>query len=77
VLVLQLLANGPKSVRTIASDGFGISESSARSTLERLGRRGLVDRKYSYRELEYHLTSEGAEVEQTLSGLDEDEEDVA
>lgn len=76
VLVLQLLALSDKSVRTLASDGFGLSESSVRGALERLGRRGLVDRKFSHDVLEYHLTRQGAEVEQTLSGLD-DEEDVA
>lgn len=73
VLVLQLLANGPKKVRDIGRDGFGISDSSARSTLNRLGLRGLVDRKYSYGQMEYFLTAEGVEVEKRVTGIEDDE----
>lgn len=73
ITILQLLANGPKKVRDIERDGFGISAATARSTLTRLGMRGLVDRKFSYRELEYFLTDEGAEVEKHLTGIEDDE----
>jgi ATP-dependent DNA ligase/DNA-binding MarR family transcriptional regulator len=74
IRVLSLLALGEKSVRALSME-VGLSESGARSTLERLGRRGLVDRKFSHDVLEYYLTRQGAEVEQKLAGLDE--EDVA
>lgn len=65
VRVLSLLALGPKTVRALSIE-VGLSESGARSTLERLGRRGLVDRQFSYNVLEYHLTKQGEEVEHTL-----------
>lgn len=73
VTVLRLLAMDAKSVRTLAYDGFGLSESSARSALDRLGRRGLVDRRFNRDDLVYFLTSDGAEVERSLLALDDDE----
>jgi ATP-dependent DNA ligase/DNA-binding HxlR family transcriptional regulator len=71
-VILQLLANGPKTVRNIEDDGFGISAATARSTLSRLGMRGLVDRKYRYGEHEYFLTGEGVEVEKVVTGIEDE-----
>jgi hypothetical protein len=65
--VMHLLALGPKTVRDLTREG--LSDSNARSTLQRLGLRGLVDRKFKYNELEYFLTKTGEEVEQLI--LDE------
>lgn len=62
--VLHLLALRPMSVRNLEMEGM--SASNARSTLKRLGLRGLVDRKFEYNILVYHLTEQGAEVEQSL-----------
>lgn len=73
-IVLHRLALDAKSVRTLAYDGFGLTESSARSALDRLGRRSLVDRKFSYDTLVYFLTSEGAEVEAALDPLDDEDD---
>jgi ATP-dependent DNA ligase/DNA-binding MarR family transcriptional regulator len=76
VLVLRLLYMDSKSVRTLSYDGFGLTESSARAALQRLGMRGLVDREHrqSTRETVYFLTAEGAEVERALTGIDDDED---
>lgn len=71
-LVLQLLACDDKSVRTLVSDGFGLSESSVRGALRSLGLRGLVDRSFSYDVLVYHLTRKGSEVADALGEVDED-----
>lgn len=58
-LVLDLLAISPRSVATIVYDGFGIPESSARSALDSLARRGYVERSFHHNEMQYHLTPAG------------------
>lgn len=73
VLVLRLLGEDAKSVRTLSNDGFGLSAGAVRGALDRLGRRGLVDRRFSYDELVYLLTKEGAEVEKALNEDEGDE----
>lgn len=43
ILVLHLLADGPKTVRTLGYDWPGLTDSAARSAVNRLGDRSLVD----------------------------------
>lgn len=75
-LVLSLLAGHSKSIRTLAADWPGLTESSVRSSLTRLARRALVDVAGfdDYERRTYCLTSRGAEVEASLNlDLDGDE----
>lgn len=76
-LVLQLLASSQrnrKSVRTLAFDWPGLSESQVRGALTRLESRGLVKRVgYHAGSYFYGLTEKGRELEAQLTGLGEDE----
>lgn len=76
-LVLHLLALQPKSIRTLAYDWPGLTESAARSAVERLGLRGLVDVTGRHGEAGrvFTLTAKGAAVERDLIDLDEDDLD--
>lgn len=79
VLVLQLLANGAKTCRTLGYDWPSLTEESARSTVDRLGGRGLVDAvrfEPGSGAREFGLTELGEGVERAVSQLDPlDEED--
>lgn len=70
-LVLQLLASGdgPKSARHLEYDWPGLTESAARSALDRLGMRGLVDMAgWDRRDgRTYCLTERGSQVERELN----------
>lgn len=69
VLVLRLLASGPKSVRTLSYDWPDLTESAARSAVNRLGDRGLVDMAGWDRNdgRTFCLTARGREVEAALN----------
>jgi predicted ArsR family transcriptional regulator len=75
-LVLHLLADNSKSVRTLAYDWPGLTENSVRSALERLGMRGLVDLadRHGERGRVYRLTAKGVEVENALIEPDGEED---
>lgn len=75
MLVLRLLAGGAKSAQTLGHDWPGLTASSARSAVMRLGMRGLVDMAgwNDYNQRTYRLTEKGAEVERSLN-RDKDEE---
>lgn len=71
VLVLQLLAGGAKSVRELAYHWPSLTESSARSALERLGDKRLVDVagfESGTTRRQFCLTARGADVERRLLG---------
>jgi DNA-binding PadR family transcriptional regulator len=81
-LVLRLLASGDsaRSVRQLANDWPGLTESAVFGALGRLARRGLVDVAGwdDYERRTYRLTEKGIKVERELTGLDaEDEADLA
>lgn len=68
VLVLHLLADADKSIRTLAYDWPDLTESAARGAVDRLGSRGLVDAtgRDDYDRRTYGLTERGREVERRL-----------
>lgn len=77
VLVLRLLADEAKSVRTLANDWPGLTEARVTGALWRLADRGLVDRQAPHGVNEWHLSSRGREVELALlDGDDEDNDDA-
>lgn len=75
-LVLHLLADRPKSIRTLAYDWPGLTESCVRSAVDRLAMRGLVDLadRQGERGRMFTLTAKGAEIERGLI-VDEDDFD--
>lgn len=78
VLVLRLLADGPKSAQTLGYDWPGLTESSARSAVMRLARRGFTDMAgwNAYNQRTYCLTEKGAEVERSLNHDEEGDLDA-
>lgn len=78
ILVLRLLASGgAKSVRHLAYDWPGLSESAARGAVMRLGDRSLVDvAGWDGESRTYTLTERGREVELALGGDAEDQSDA-
>jgi DNA-binding transcriptional ArsR family regulator len=64
-IVLMLLGASAKSVETMERDGFGLTASSIRSTIDRLADRGLVDavRFDDSNHRMFGLTALGREVE--------------
>lgn len=81
MLVLRLLASaGESSAQTLEYHWPGLTESAARSAVERLAMRGLVDAAgwdSSGRRRTYALTAKGREVEAKLNVDDESEDGVS
>ena len=69
-LVLNLLANGERSIKDIEMDGFGISYNSAYKTLQQLWKRALIERTYRQDKLVWYLTRAGQEA---VTSEDDDE----
>lgn len=63
-LVLLLIGDDAKSVRTLAYDHPALTESSARAAVTRLFDRGYLDRAYRGSVMHYHLTAKGRAAEQ-------------
>jgi DNA-binding HxlR family transcriptional regulator len=78
VLVMHLLADRPKNIRTLANDWPGLTESMVSGALDRLAHRGYVDRRAPYGFYEWHLTDKGVWAEQqmvrgrALAGVEDD-----
>lgn len=74
ILVLHLLAQDAKSIRTLGYDWPGLTESAARSAVNRLGDRRLVDAvgRDDYDHRTYGLTDRGREVEAALVDASDD-----
>lgn len=74
ILVLRLLASGSKSVRHLAYDWPGLTESAARGAVMRLADRALVDVAGwdDYNGRTYFLTERGRAVEAALSVIEND-----
>ena len=81
VLVMHLLALGPKTVRRLSHDWPGLSEAMVSGALARLADRGYVDRRAPHGFYQWHLTDRGVAAERemvpekALAGVDDDEWD--
>jgi len=74
-IVMHLLAGGSKPISRIVHDWPGLTESSVRSAIDSLSRRGLVDLadRHHERGRVFQLTPKGAEAEKTLAGITDDD----
>lgn len=77
---MHLLADRPKSVRTLSRDWPGLTESMVTGALDRLARRGYVDRRAPHGFYAWHLTDKRVRAElemvreKALAGVDEEDD---